>query len=359
LPTPSSASSASSSSPRPRPGGNSLLTPIGRCTAATAPAPVTPPGRYHAGQRGHAGAGVERATGRSCSPARRRSTASTGRAPRRECSGGASLCHSRGPASRRRPRRYRRPWRRPVRRYRQQPVRDTNRRGRHDVSPGRGQQGTGAGRRGGKGGRSTRRPSSIAGTSRRCITISGTPTCRRRPFSSTSCRTGSECPPSRRLARPAGCFILDRVTGRPIFGVEERAVPKGNVPGEWYSPTQPFPVKPALSRVDFKKEDMVTADDTSAQHVAACQALWDRSVGFHSEGPFTPFQFHEDGAPPRSTIQFPGGTGGGGQREPDRLPRQQREAVRGRHRQQCAGCVRASLTRPSPPGSKVTIYVSS
>src|SRR5204863_2522756 len=35
-------------------------------------------------------------------------------------------------------------------------------------------------------------------------------------------------------------FILDRVTGKPVFGVEERPVPKGNVPGEWYPPTQPF-----------------------------------------------------------------------------------------------------------------------
>ena len=108
-------------------------------------------------------------------------------------------------------------------------------------------------------------------------------------------------------------FILDRVTGKPIFGVEERPVPKGGVPGEWYSPTQPFPVKPAgrSSRVDFIKErDMVRPEDTSAQHVAECQALWDKSGGFANAGPFTPFGFHEEGAPPKSTIQFPGGTGG-------------------------------------------------
>ena len=42
----------------------------------------------------------------------------------------------------------------------------------------------------------------------------------------------------------------------------------------------------------------------------ACQALWDKSGGFTNEGPFTPFTFHEDGAPPKSTISFPGGTGG-------------------------------------------------
>ena len=85
------------------------------------------------------------------------------------------------------------------------------------------------------------------------------------------------------------------------------------MPGEWYSPTQPFPVKPAkpLVRVDFNKErDMVRAEDTSAEHVAECQALWDKSGGFYNAGPFTPFGFHEEGAPPKSTIQFPGGTGG-------------------------------------------------
>jgi quinoprotein glucose dehydrogenase len=106
-------------------------------------------------------------------------------------------------------------------------------------------------------------------------------------------------------------FILDRTTGKPVFGVEERAVPKGNVPGEWYSPTQPFPLKPsALAKTSFKKEDMVTAADTNAEHVANCQALWDKSGGFINEGPFTPFIYHEDGTPPKSTISFPGGTGG-------------------------------------------------
>jgi len=107
-------------------------------------------------------------------------------------------------------------------------------------------------------------------------------------------------------------FILDRTNGKPVFGVEERAVPKGDVPGEWYSPTQPFPVKPPpLTRVDFVKErDMVRPEDTSPEHVKACQELWDKSGGFYSAGPFTPFSYHEEGAPPKSTIQFPGGTGG-------------------------------------------------
>jgi glucose dehydrogenase len=126
-------------------------------------------------------------------------------------------------------------------------------------------------------------------------------------------QNGRRVPALASIGKTGYMFILDRVTGKPIFGVDERPVPKGDVPDEWYAPTQPFPVKPArpLVRVDFNKErDMVRAEDTSEQHVAACQALWDKSGGFYNAGPFTPFLFHEDGAPPKSTIQFPGGTGG-------------------------------------------------
>jgi quinoprotein glucose dehydrogenase len=39
-------------------------------------------------------------------------------------------------------------------------------------------------------------------------------------------------------------YTFDRVTGTPIWPIEERPVPKGDVPGEWYSSTQPFPTKP-------------------------------------------------------------------------------------------------------------------
>ena len=126
-------------------------------------------------------------------------------------------------------------------------------------------------------------------------------------------QNGRRIPAVASVGKTGFMFILDRVTGKPIFGVEERPVPKGNVPGEWYSPTQPFPIKPArpLSRVDFNKDrDMVRPEDTSAQHVAECQALWDKSGGFANAGAFTPFGFHVAGEAPKSTIQFPGGTGG-------------------------------------------------
>ncbi len=124
-------------------------------------------------------------------------------------------------------------------------------------------------------------------------------------------RDGRRIPALTTVGKTGYMFILDRVTGKPVFGVDERPVPKGNVPGEWYSPTQPFPVKPVpLAKTSFRKEDMVTAADTTPEHVKACQDMWDKSGGFENAGPFTPFRFHEDGAPPKSTIQFPGGTGG-------------------------------------------------
>ena len=40
-------------------------------------------------------------------------------------------------------------------------------------------------------------------------------------------------------------FVFDRVNGTPVWPIEERKVEAGTVPGEWYSPTQPHPTKPA------------------------------------------------------------------------------------------------------------------
>jgi quinoprotein glucose dehydrogenase len=44
--------------------------------------------------------------------------------------------------------------------------------------------------------------------------------------------------------KQAYLYVFDRVTGQPIWPIEERPVPKGDVPGEWYAPTQPFLTKP-------------------------------------------------------------------------------------------------------------------
>jgi glucose dehydrogenase len=124
-------------------------------------------------------------------------------------------------------------------------------------------------------------------------------------------KDGKKIPALAQVGKTGWMFILDRVTGKPVFGVEERPVPKGDVPGEWYSPTQPFPVKPPpLARVAFSKEDIVTAQDTTPEHAKACQELYEKEGGLYNDGPFTPWPYHEAGTPPKSAIQFPGMTGG-------------------------------------------------
>lgn len=106
-------------------------------------------------------------------------------------------------------------------------------------------------------------------------------------------------------------YVLDAETGEPVHPVEERPVPIGDVPEEYYHPTQPFPVKtPPLSRVAMSYNDIVTAEDTNAEHARACMDMWHEAGGYINLGPFTPFMYRAEGAPVRSTIQLPGGIGG-------------------------------------------------
>ena len=46
------------------------------------------------------------------------------------------------------------------------------------------------------------------------------------------------------VSKQAFVYVFDRVTGQPVWPIEERPVPAGDAPGEWYAPTQPFPTKP-------------------------------------------------------------------------------------------------------------------
>jgi len=53
-------------------------------------------------------------------------------------------------------------------------------------------------------------------------------------------------------------YVFDRATGKPVFPITERKVPKGNVPGEWYSPTQPFTTKElTYGRNGFSEADLI------------------------------------------------------------------------------------------------------
>lgn len=123
-------------------------------------------------------------------------------------------------------------------------------------------------------------------------------------------KDGKKIPAVVQTGKSGYMFILDRVTGKPVFGVEERPVPQGDVPGEWYSRTQPFPLKPPpLARVSMTRDDIVTPEDTNAEHSKACHDLWDKN-GFYNDGPFTPWPFQATGTPARIAMAFPGFTGG-------------------------------------------------
>src|SRR4051812_30087042 len=52
-------------------------------------------------------------------------------------------------------------------------------------------------------------------------------------------------------------YVFDRVTGKPLWPIEEKPVPKSEVPGEWTSPTQPFPtLPPPFARQSFTAKDL-------------------------------------------------------------------------------------------------------
>lgn len=92
-------------------------------------------------------------------------------------------------------------------------------------------------------------------------------------------------------------FVLDRMTGKSLLPIEERAVPQSKIPGEQTSPTQPFPKYDVLAPQKF------TADD--AWGLTPADKAWCKSrlEGLDWRGLFTPPSFE-------GTIIFPGNVGG-------------------------------------------------
>jgi glucose dehydrogenase len=121
-------------------------------------------------------------------------------------------------------------------------------------------------------------------------------------------KNGRTIPALAQTGKMGFMFILNRETGEPLYDVVERPVPKGDVPGEWYSPTQPIPVKPPpLARVSLTKEDLVRPEDTTPEHAKACAEIWEQNKFFNG-GPYTPWLLRDGKNPP--SIVIPGLTGG-------------------------------------------------
>jgi quinoprotein glucose dehydrogenase len=118
------------------------------------------------------------------------------------------------------------------------------------------------------------------------------------PVLATVKRDGREIPAVVQLTKMGFVFVLDRLTGKPLFPVEERPVPQSTVPGESTWPTQPFPVQPPpLSRMSITRADI--ADVTPESH-RYCAELFDKLT---NHGMFTPYGEQE-------TLVLPGTLGG-------------------------------------------------
>jgi quinoprotein glucose dehydrogenase len=110
-------------------------------------------------------------------------------------------------------------------------------------------------------------------------------------------------------------YVLNRETGQPVWPVEERPVEQGNVPGEWYSPTQPFPTKPpAFARTGVSLDDLI--DFTPALHEEALELV----SKYHIGPVFTPAVLSKPEGPLASLTLGPAAGGanwGGGSYDPD------------------------------------------
>lgn len=99
-------------------------------------------------------------------------------------------------------------------------------------------------------------------------------------------------------SKTANLFILNRETGRPIFGVEERPAPKSDVPGEEAAPTQPFPLKPAAI-----SSQRMTAEDAWGIDEADRKWCHDEISKLRTGDVFTPPSL-------QGTLSMPGNIGG-------------------------------------------------
>jgi quinoprotein glucose dehydrogenase len=115
---------------------------------------------------------------------------------------------------------------------------------------------------------------------------------------------GREIPAVAQVTKQAFTYVLDRVTGEPVWPIEERPVPQSTVPGERTAPTQPFPTLPEpFDRQGVSEDDLTDfTPELRAEALAAAERM--------TLGPlFTPPTVIEDGGN-QGTLILPGSLGG-------------------------------------------------
>jgi quinoprotein glucose dehydrogenase len=119
---------------------------------------------------------------------------------------------------------------------------------------------------------------------------------------------GKRVPALVEVSKQGLMFILDRRTGRPVFGVEERPVPRSTIPGEQSSPTQPFPLKPVpLAKMGMTRADISTITPEAQRF---CTDRWNR-LGLQETQAFTPPRLDGPNLFLPSNIGGAGGVWGG------------------------------------------------
>ncbi len=107
------------------------------------------------------------------------------------------------------------------------------------------------------------------------------------------------------LTKQSFAYVLNRVTGKPVWPIVERAVPASDAPGEHASPTQPFPTKPAaFDRQGISVDDLI--DFTPSLRAKALELVKPYRLGKL----FTPASLSQAADGTRGTLIIPGSLGG-------------------------------------------------
>jgi glucose dehydrogenase len=115
-------------------------------------------------------------------------------------------------------------------------------------------------------------------------------------------RGGRVIPAVAQITKMGLLFVFDRVTGEPVYGMEERPVPQSAIPGEATSPTQPFPLKPPpLGKNTFRMEELY---DRSPEQAGFCKELFETNQ-MKIGAPYTPLPLEGN------ALFFPSTLGGG------------------------------------------------
>ena len=125
------------------------------------------------------------------------------------------------------------------------------------------------------------------------------------PMLTTIQKDGEEIDIVAQASKTGFVYVFDRVTGEPIWPIEERPVTPGDMPGEYYNPTQPYPTAPApFIPQTFTIEDLTPYDNVTSEQREEFMERWNAARrGTDHVSIFSPINFDW-------TMHIPGANGG-------------------------------------------------